>query len=700
MQKPTLSIHELLSTELERCINEVIILFPLADPLALHLNGARTNIYSGIIINNGDIYQVIEGVNVVEVRIPLSMLLKREESTSHCYFDYNKISSPRELKSLILRDVEQNTVNRVITTTAVLKLLDFLLLEAKVNINSPYLPEITTDLPLLNKILEFTNDHIYESVSPKMIAKEFFISQSYISIIFAKHLNMNFKTYANSLKIALSLRDLIEPDMQISEVATKYNFQNIATFSKQFKYFLHEPPKQFVFRYKVLVIRTKNPLIVKVANYARFVTLIESFSQHSQSSNVEEIDLDNLVESRYIHPIDMMIKVDNLHKLKYYTQRIETGLDAEIFQRPHFIIQNFNVEDANHFNTYDNIQSLIRLSSKHGHVILKISKVNTYYRLEEKLKQLIWGGTLSSEVLRHLVILFDSESLSVKTISVMRRRAIELFPDLQFAMVIDHYLFHHTQQEYFIDTLKSLDLMYYFVDSDLKTLHDKLIEIDDNFHVGDSLREALIQFINLFGKDKRKMVFSRLTHSTLRAYFQSKAESSYTLPAKFYVDLCQYIGGLAFDMQSTERDAVKLLNAFESYRPIVHIYSLLTPFIDKQVMSLPYGLMYQSDQKYHVLLFGGYRFDEESDVSLVVKIHHAFTRDFLLFTRTLNNNYGTIDTIIQPHLQTMELDPQIAKHVHESNHPKTEFVRYEWAKPLEIQLSYQTLKYLSITTMT
>ncbi|WP_206169774.1 hypothetical protein, partial [Staphylococcus argensis] len=503
---------------------------------------------------------------------------------------------------------------------------------------------------------------------------------------------------ANSLKIALSLRDLIEPDMQISEVATKYNFQNIATFSKQFKYFLHEPPKQFVFRYKVLVIRTKNPLIVKVANYSRFINLIESFSQHSNSSNVEEIDLDNLVESRYIHPLDMMIKVDNLHKLKYYAQRIDKDLDAEIFQRPTFLVQNFNVEDANQFNTYDNIQSLIRLISQQGHVILTINKVNTYYRLEEKLKQLVWGGTLSNEMLRHLVILFDSENLSVKTISVMRRRAADLFPELQFAMVIDYYLFHHTQQDYFMDTLKSLDLKYYFVASDLKTLHDKLIEIDDNFRVGDSLREALMQFIDLFGNDKDKIVFNHLTHSTLRAYFQSQAETSYTLPAKFYIELSQKIGGLAFDIQSSDRDTVKLLNAFESYRPIVHIYSLLSPFIGKQVMVLPFGLMYQSDQKYHILLFGGYRFDEESDVSLVVKIHHAFTRDFLLLSRTLNNTYGTIDTIIEPHLQTMELDPHIARRINETNHPRAEFVRYDWAKPLEMNLSYQTLQYLSIIT--
>ena len=61
--------------------------------------------------------------------------------------------------------------------------------------------------------------------------------------MFSRMLNINFKFYVSSLKVALSLYDLVQHSKSIHETATQYSFNNVSTYSKHFKSFVHMPPK-------------------------------------------------------------------------------------------------------------------------------------------------------------------------------------------------------------------------------------------------------------------------------------------------------------------------------------------------------------------------------------------------------------------------------------------------------------------------
>ncbi|MCU5745343.1 helix-turn-helix domain-containing protein [Staphylococcus sp. SQ8-PEA] len=697
MEITTLNIHEELTTGIQRCIDEVIILFPLSEPFTLQLNGQKINIYSGIIINNADLYQVEDAQHIVELRLPLSLLLKREDYSPYCYFDYSRITSSRELKKLILRDIDNTSVNRIIPTTTVLKLVDVLLIEARVELQHPYIPEIVSDTPIFNKILKFTNNNISSNLSTKMLAQEFYISQSYISILFSQKLSMNFKQYLNSLRVALALLDLIQPNQTIHTVAAKYDFLNLSTFTKQFKRYLNQTPKKFINNYRTLMIKTKNPLKISVENLPKLIEEIEVYTQNVFTNHFEVLNLENVKSHQHIEALEIMINVEDLNQLYYYTDKLFLNFTSEIFDKPNLVIQNFDTFGVQRFDSYQNVQSLLKLLNKGCRITLKIDKASTYYALEEKLNQLIWAGTLTNDIVKNLIILLDSKMLSLRTVSLLRHRATMNFPDLQFALIIDYYLFHSTQQDYFLDTLQSLNLSYYFIESELTTLKDRICEVDRSFKSDASLQTTVAQFTELFAKDSSKLVLNNLTHSSFRDYYQSSVDTSYTHSAKFYIEMCRKVGGLGFYLHSTKPDQIKLLTSYESYRPIVHIYSLLKPFIGQRVTVLPYGLVCKINKKYHLLLYGGYRFENDENISLAIKVQHTFTKDFLLFSRTLNYKYGTIDHIISNKLKNIHINPQMLRQLNDSNYPRAELVLYNWAKPLEINLSYQTLKYISLT---
>lgn len=151
---------------------------------------------------------------------------------------------------------DENTASLYISN-----IIDFLIKEAKVTLNTVYIPPLNTKHPLLQQITEYIHHNIYHKISTKNVSKAFYISQSYISILFSSILNMNFKHYTTSLRIALSLFDLIQNDQSIYDVAIKYQFTNVSTYSKHFKHYIQMPPKNIFIILGKNTITSPNKLI-------------------------------------------------------------------------------------------------------------------------------------------------------------------------------------------------------------------------------------------------------------------------------------------------------------------------------------------------------------------------------------------------------------------------------------------------------
>ena len=88
---------------------------------------------------------------------------------------------------------------------------------------------------LLNEVLIYINENIYESLTIEEICHKFSISRSSLQTLFKNNLNMAPKQYISDLKLNKSKLLIKESVYTISEISSKLGFTSIHYFSRKFK---------------------------------------------------------------------------------------------------------------------------------------------------------------------------------------------------------------------------------------------------------------------------------------------------------------------------------------------------------------------------------------------------------------------------------------------------------------------------------
>lgn len=112
------------------------------------------------------------------------------------------------------------------------KIVEIIANEAKVD--SDYLSQQTDHayFGITGEILDYVNRNLKQPLTLKSIADHIFISQSNISSQFYSKLDMNFKTYVDTLKLAASMKELLDSQHTIGEISDLYGFSSAALYSK------------------------------------------------------------------------------------------------------------------------------------------------------------------------------------------------------------------------------------------------------------------------------------------------------------------------------------------------------------------------------------------------------------------------------------------------------------------------------------
>ena len=95
------------------------------------------------------------------------------------------------------------------------------------------------------KILDYCNAHCTREITLRQVAQAMYVSQSYISKIFASKFKMSFPRYINQLRVDKAKTLLEEPNMQIQEVMNLCGFQNQSSFNRVFKEVCGQSPRQY-----------------------------------------------------------------------------------------------------------------------------------------------------------------------------------------------------------------------------------------------------------------------------------------------------------------------------------------------------------------------------------------------------------------------------------------------------------------------
>lgn len=115
----------------------------------------------------------------------------------------------------------------------IIKILQYDFLSSSPVASSPMQQKFESEI--LNEIILYINDNIYEQLTIEEICHKFSISRSSLQTLFKNNLNIAPKQYISNLKLSKSKLLIKESIYTISEISNRLGFTSIHYFSRRFK---------------------------------------------------------------------------------------------------------------------------------------------------------------------------------------------------------------------------------------------------------------------------------------------------------------------------------------------------------------------------------------------------------------------------------------------------------------------------------
>lgn len=123
--------------------------------------------------------------------------------------------------------------NNIYLTQALLSLVRHAFMEK--GTPEPYLYKKNDSTALLHDIKKYIDENYFEPLSLQSISDRFYISQSYLSHLFKKKLNLTPMHYIARRRIGEAQSLLVLSKTSITDIATSVGFDNLSHFNVQFK---------------------------------------------------------------------------------------------------------------------------------------------------------------------------------------------------------------------------------------------------------------------------------------------------------------------------------------------------------------------------------------------------------------------------------------------------------------------------------
>ena len=164
----------------------------------------------------------------------------------------NKIFSlQRDSHFIVGKLIEELSNNNIYSDDLSLCYLKELIIQVLRLDNSNFHSKPTTHMQqtyeneLLNDILLYIDDHIYEKISVSTLCEQFCISTSMLHSLFRKNMNNTAKNYINELKLNKSKELIRNSTHTLSEISEMLGFSSIHYFSKKFKLYFNISPTEY-----------------------------------------------------------------------------------------------------------------------------------------------------------------------------------------------------------------------------------------------------------------------------------------------------------------------------------------------------------------------------------------------------------------------------------------------------------------------
>lgn len=98
----------------------------------------------------------------------------------------------------------------------------------------------------LLKAYNYIKNNYYSDLSLKIVAKNIYINNYYLSHLFRQELNMTFSDYLNKIRMDECLRLIKTSEMKIQEIAEAVGYKDANYFTKVFKKYYNVTPKKYM----------------------------------------------------------------------------------------------------------------------------------------------------------------------------------------------------------------------------------------------------------------------------------------------------------------------------------------------------------------------------------------------------------------------------------------------------------------------
>lgn len=154
----------------------------------------------------------------------------------------------------------------------------------------------------LNRVISHIQKNYKEDITLNSISRMEYLSPQYFSKFFEKHMGVNFLTYLNSIRLEHAMKDLVNTDYNITDIALNNGFANVKSFTSLFKNIYKETPSNY--RKKFCNINEiKNSKTDRGINYLEFNTnrqidfIFKYLKVQEDSKDLEIIDkVENVVD--------------------------------------------------------------------------------------------------------------------------------------------------------------------------------------------------------------------------------------------------------------------------------------------------------------------------------------------------------------------------------------------------------------------
>ncbi|MBS4539035.1 diguanylate cyclase [Clostridium sp. D2Q-11] len=216
----------------------------------------------------------------------------------------------------------------------------------------------------IQKAIDYIEDNLYENINIENIVKSTFMSKSSFYILFSDVLGTTVKDYIRKRRLSLSAYDLIYTDLNILDIAIKYQYNAYESYSRTFKKLFGVSPKKY--REKNLYTNVFPRILLSYYN------LLGGDKMINKEMNKEVIfqKLKNIAKG-YILDID----IDHFENINQnYGYKIGDKVLIEVSQRINNLLKNYNL------NT-----DVIRINADEFAVILKDKSIEFIQKLSKDI---------------------------------------------------------------------------------------------------------------------------------------------------------------------------------------------------------------------------------------------------------------------------------------------------------------------------